>query len=183
MSEITVNGKAVPFPAQSPNQLDRAGNRPQLIVLHSTGGRFDGAVSWLKNPKSSASAHFVVSRKGEIVQLVPMSRAAWHAGKAEWNGNRHVNPLSIGIEMEHFDGKQDWPDVQLEAVARLCGAIIAKYPAIFPPIIKGDRTTHDHISLAHIVGHHEVATPRGRKVDPRDFPWATFRAKLAGYLE
>ena len=66
------------------------------IVVHVTEGAFWGSVRWLKSPRAHASSHYVVSRRGRIVQLVHMSDIAWHAGN--WN----VNTQSVGIEHEGF---------------------------------------------------------------------------------
>ena len=63
------------------------------IVIHATdGGTLGGNVWWLSGGHSHASAHYVVSRDGTIVQLVHLSDIAWHAG------NSKVNRHSIGIE-------------------------------------------------------------------------------------
>lgn len=158
MAEISIDGKPVRFPQQSPNQGD--GEHWEGIVLHSTGGGFAGAVSWLLNKVSRASAHFVVSRTGEVRQLVSLSKVAWHAGKSNWRGKGGANRYTIGIEQEHYDRKQDWPAVQIHATAALCKALMAKYPQI---------QTKDIVSHAH------VARPLGRKIDPWAFPWERFR--------
>ena len=55
------------------------------VVVHVTEGSFWGSVRWLRNRRSHGSSHYVVSRRGEIVQLVSTSDVAWHAG------NRRVN--------------------------------------------------------------------------------------------
>jgi hypothetical protein len=163
-----LNGKTVPF-TPSPNSSARpVGTEVDLLVLHSTGDKAgqdstDGPVSWLCNPNAKASAHFVVGRDGSVMQLVPMDRAAWHAGISSWDGRkvgRSVNAFSIGIEMEHVDGVENWPETQLQAVIALTQVI---------------RTAYD-IPLARIVGHRDVAP--GRKVDPVDFPWDRYRAAL-----
>ncbi len=79
---------------RSPN-FDAGAIRPRFIVLHTTEGNFNGAVSWLKNPKSKVSAHYVVrARDGYVKQLVREKDKAWHA--------RCWNPQAIGIEMEGF---------------------------------------------------------------------------------
>jgi N-acetylmuramoyl-L-alanine amidase len=129
-------------------------------VLHSTGGAFAGAVSWMMSLAGKVSAHFVVSRTGEIRQLVSIYRVAYHAGAGRWPGvnDNRMNDCSIGIEMEHVDGKQDWTYAQVSSVAALVSAIRQKFPKI---------------TTANIIGHRDWAP--GRKVDPKDFPWATFR--------
>jgi len=64
-----------------------------MIVIHATdGGSLLGNVWWLSGGHSHASAHYVISRDGEIIQLVHLSDIAWHAGN--WKMNCH----SIGIE-------------------------------------------------------------------------------------
>src|SRR5687767_7134056 len=50
------------------------------IVVHVTEGSFWGSVRWLRNHRSHGSSHYVISRGGDIVQLVSTSDVAWHAG-------------------------------------------------------------------------------------------------------
>ena len=139
----------------TPNRRARpAWARIRLIVLHSTGGSFASAISWLMSRASQVSAHYVVSRTGEVRKLAPLSDVTWHAGKAEWRGETRVNEVSIGVEMEHVDGCQDWPAAQVAAVARL----IAGLRAVYGPL--------------PVTSHAYVARPRGRKQDPLGFPWA-----------
>lgn len=87
-------------------------NNPEFIVLHSTIGAYEGAVSWLRNPASSASAHAVFGRVGEITQLMDFKDGAWHAGrvsnpselgkqhlKRSLTGYQNPNRYSIGLEV------------------------------------------------------------------------------------
>lgn len=58
------------------------------IVDHITAGPYPGCRDWLCNPEAKASAHYIITRKGEIVQLVKESDTAWHAGivnKPNWD--------------------------------------------------------------------------------------------------
>ena len=110
------------------------------IVVHSTEGSFWGSVRWLQSEKSHASAHYVVSRSGKIVQLVHDSDIAWHAGN--WN----VNERSIGIEHEGYaDGPLGFTDAQYVASAKLAAWIARR--AVMP------------IDRAHLIGHAEVPHP------------------------
>lgn len=165
MDKIFLNGAMVPW-RESPNYAPRPrGMFPALIVLHATEGDFDGAVAWLRHPDSRVSAHFVISRAGEIVQLVPLAMMAWHAGTSAWHGRAtrgSVNAFSIGIELEHRDGAQDWPEAQVNAVAVLCRSLLLRFG----------------LPATAVVGHAEVALPPGRKRDPVDFPWETLHAQL-----
>ena len=165
MTPTMVNGTAIPF-LGSPNHSSRPeGVRPSLIVLHSTGGSYHGALAWLRDPTAHVSAHFLIGRDGVTVQLVPLDRAAWHAGRSGWRGqaiNGSVNALSIGIELEHFDGKQEWPEAQLQALFALLKVLCEEFS------LRSDA----------VVGHLDVARPFGRKVDPVDFPWGRLHVAL-----
>jgi len=111
------------------------------IVIHVTdGGSLTGNVSWLIDDKSEASAHYVVSRDGDIVQLVPLHDVAWHSG------NSKVNAHSIGIEHvgETYD-PAGFTAAEYRSSAHLVAWLARRYDI---PI---DRT--------HIIGHSEVPDP------------------------
>lgn len=163
MAEVYINGIPVPFPKESPNERPDHDPEPwRFIILHSTGGAFAGAVSWLLNRVSKVSAHFVVSREGEIRQLVSLKNIAYHAGKSRWDGRTNLNRYAIGVEMEHKDRKQDWPDMQIIAVAELCSVLRHTYG----------------IPMHKILGHANICDPPGRKIDPYNFPWFLFRQEV-----
>ena len=74
--------------------------QPRFIVQHYTAGyTASGAISWLNNPASSASAHVVVDYDGRVTQLVPFNIKAWHAGPSSYDGYNGMNNYSIGIEI------------------------------------------------------------------------------------
>src|SRR5262249_50202086 len=70
------------------------------VVIHITdgSGNINGTIDWFKNTdqrnskgkKIYASAHYIVGRDGEVVQMVRNNDIAWHASSA--------NNDSIGIE-------------------------------------------------------------------------------------
>ena len=112
------------------------------VVVHVTEGSFWGSVSWLRNPRAHASSHYVVSRKGKIVQLVHLSDIAWHAG--HWG----TNEQSIGVEHEGFTyGGLGFTSAQYHASARLTAWIARR--SLLP------------IDRRHVIGHHEVPDGRG----------------------
>lgn len=82
-------------------------NKPEKIVIHHWGSddsTFSGVVSWLCNPKSEVSAHFVVEA-GRSACLVNWNDAGWHAG------NKAVNKSSIGIECHPRCSYEDMVEV------------------------------------------------------------------------
>ena len=75
---------------------------PDTIVIHYTAGSsLRSSVNWLKNPRAKASAHVVVGRNGNVVQLVPFNTKAWHAGQSRWKNRTGLNHYSIGIEIDN----------------------------------------------------------------------------------
>ena len=112
----------------------------RMIVIHATEGAFWPSVRWLRNEHAHASSHFIVSRRGRIIQLVHTSDIAWHAG------NMRVNKTSLGIEHEGtVDDPAGFTDAEYEASARLA-AYYARL-ALMP------------IDRGHIIGHSEVPNP------------------------
>ena len=108
------------------------------------------------------SAHVLIRRDGHVVQFVPFSKRAWHAGQSSFRGRGVCNDFSIGIELE---GADDIPytDAQYARLAAVIAALRRRYPAI---------------AADHIAGHADIAP--GRKTDPGPaFDWP----KLAGLLE
>jgi len=144
----------------SPNHGERAGNkRPDMIILHYTGmPNARGALERLCSAGSEVSAHYFVFEDGKIVQLVPESRRAWHAGVSIWAGETDINSCSIGIEIVnpgHDYGYPDFPKRQIAAVTALCRGI----------------QTRNTIAPARVLAHSDVAP--SRKQDPGEkFPWS-----------
>lgn len=104
----------------SPNQSTRAGVEVDLLVLHETAGAYAGAVSWLCQPRSQASAHLVLREDGlEATQLVPLSRKAW--------AQCAYNPRAISLELANTSAKGYSTEAQLEIAARIFGWLCQRY--------------------------------------------------------
>ena len=107
----------------SPNQSDRRTD-VRTVVLHDTEGAYEGAVSWLCNPKAQASAHVVLDENGlNATQLVPYDRKAWSC--ETYNGQ------SINVEMAGL-ARVGYRDHQLRVAARIAAFFLHKYglPAV-----------------------------------------------------
>ena len=104
------------------------------------------------------SAHFLIRRDGELIQLVPCARRAWHAGASSWGGRERCNDFSVGVELEGADD-QAYTDEQYACLTRVLGALRGRYPII------------------DIVGHADVSPDR--KTDPgAAFNWGHLRESL-----
>lgn len=132
----------------------RGGNTIKGIVLHSTCGHLSGDIETLTTGDVEVSSHFYVTKTGQIYHFVQDADTAYHAGVV---ADQHwSNSSTLGIEQEHLDGEEAWPDEQVQATAALCAALMAK---------------HGNLAIEH---HAQIAYPAGRKVDPVSFPSDVF---------
>lgn len=149
---------------ESPNHNLR-GQPIDVILLHHTGSNSThGALLHLcdpapgNNPKAAVSAHYVVSPEGLVWQLVDDERRAWHAGECELRGEKcDMNGRSIGIELVNAgDGKTPFTDAQYAITRQLVAHLQARHS----------------VPWENVLGHKDVAVPKGRKGDPADnFRW------------
>lgn len=108
------------------------------------------------------SAHLLIKRTGEIVQFVPFTERAWHAGESQFQGKTRCNDFSIGIELEGTD-EIAYEEVQYQQLSQVIQLLMQAYPAIIP---------------ARIVGHADIAP--GRKTDPGPaFDWVYLKGTFA----
>ena len=167
MSDFHPDSALVARVCASPNQGERS-KAIDSIILHYTGMESeDAALKRLCDPASEVSCHYVIRENGEILQLVPERRRAWHAGLSCWAGEQDMNSASIGIELTnggHDFGLPSYPEAQIAALIALCRDIIARR----------------NIPAARILAHSDVAPSRKR--DPGEyFPWAMLAAAGIGH--
>ncbi|MEM9107051.1 MAG: N-acetylmuramoyl-L-alanine amidase [Pseudomonadota bacterium] len=155
----------------SPNFGERQTGQPDMLLLHYTGmDKAEEALSWLCSEQSGVSAHYFVFEDGRIVQMVAEDKRAWHAGASYWKGEEDNNSRSIGIEIAnpgHQGDYRSFPDVQIEAVIRLCRHCVDRW-AIVPE---------------RVLAHSDIAPQR--KQDPGEkFPWRSlFEAGIGHWVE
>jgi hypothetical protein len=143
--------------AYSGNYTRRTGRVVRTVVIHTIEGSEAGCISWMQNPASRVSAHYVLSHAGRVTQMVREEDRAWHAGQ--------INEQAIGIENEGYAGRNNWTDVQYRTLAQLVRSICDRHR------IPLDR--------AHIIGH--VEAPGATHTDPgRFFDWARFMTLVRG---
>jgi AmpD protein len=158
----------------SPNCDERpADTSVELVVIHNIslpprefGG--DGVIALFTNRldpnahpyyreihQRKVSAHFFIRRDGELIQFVPCTQRAWHAGVSQWQDRANCNDFSIGIELEGSD-YDAFEEAQYQTLNDLLAALRSTYP------------------IADIAGHSDIAP--GRKTDPgAHFDWARVR--------
>ena len=157
----------------SPNNDDRPdGAVPESLIVHGISlppGEFGGpeieqlftnSLDWDAHPYFAeirgleVSTHLLIRRDGELVQFVPFSRRAWHAGDSSFRGRTCCNDFSIGIELEG-DDETPYTDSQYSVLIAVTNALVAAYPAL---------------SAREMAAHSDISP--GRKTDPGPaFDW------------
>lgn len=193
------DGKPVP---QKPSPNHGGAMKPEILVLHYTASSSAaGAIATLTDGHSinRVSAHLVLDKDGSVTQLLPLNVVGWHVGKSAWEGKPGCNNFAIGIEqvnagvLNHMaDGSlrtqlgkrvvpasealhaqhrithgwaywEDYPDAQVQAAIAIGQALHAAY------------------HFKDVVGHEDVATPPGRKIDPGPaYPLDLVRSRVLG---
>lgn len=154
----------------SPNCDNRPEAEPiRLIVIHNISlppGQFGSdavielftnRLDWDADPYYAeicgmrVSSHFFIRRDGSLIQFVPCTKRAWHAGASCWRGRERCNDFSLGIELEGSD-ELPFTDAQYASLNLLIAILSQTYP------------------IEDIVGHSDIAP--GRKTDPGPhFDW------------
>ena len=145
------------------NKSSRRGYIPQIIVNHISEGSMSSMINWFTSPNNNvSSAHFGVSKKGEIYQFVAIEDCAWANGLTSGIENAtaemvikrgaNVNPCWYSVSIEHegiwAETKGKLTEAQLEATKRLHKYIIEYVKQKYGYTIQPSSKT--------IIGHFEI---------------------------
>ena len=170
----------------SPNCDDRPADEPiRLLVIHAISlppGQFggDGIARLFANcldPEQHpyyreiqalrVSAHFLIRRRGEMIQFVPCRMRAWHAGVSQWRSRQCwclvASPLQSGCGGSAANG---------------CCMLRFSFTAPqYRRLVALTEVLRHHYPIEDIVGHSDIAP--GRKTDPGPFfDWSRFHRML-----
>ncbi len=147
--------------------MKRSNKQIKYLIFHYTGMKNDNlAIKKLTSEKSKVSCHFYINKNGELIEIVPESYIAWHAGKSKWGKDNLLNKNSIGIEISnpgHEHGYKKFSKKQIECLIKISRKLIIKY----------------NINKKNVLGHSDIAPLR--KKDPGEkFPWKYLSTKKIG---
>ena len=104
---------------ESPNHSSRNGTRIDMVVVHCTEGSLQSTIATFSNPGGrQVSAHYVIDRNGDIIQMVRDTDRANHC--------RGANENSIGIEHVGAES-QALADDEASASAKLLRWLLEQY--------------------------------------------------------
>lgn len=151
----------------------RRGRKPIAIVNHITAGLLPGALSWLQNPASRVSTHFLISRQGRIFQLVKEEDTAWANGivnQPNWVLYDGSNPnfYTLSIEHEALAG-DSLSEEQYQASLCLHRLLVSRF--------------HIAVDEEHIIGHYRIDSINRSNCPGSRFPWKRLFSDLKGEKE
>ena len=128
--------------------------KPNYVVIHHTAqDSVKQTLNTFTIPRAQVSAHYVISRDGEIYHMLNDYYRAWHGGVGMWGNNTDLNSTSIGIELDN-NGYDTFTDPQIQSLLDVLKQLKEKY----------------NIPDKNFIGHSDIAP--SRKVDPNEnFPW------------
>jgi N-acetyl-anhydromuramyl-L-alanine amidase AmpD len=158
---------------ESPNFDQRAGDSTgvtHLVIIHTCESNYTSCWSWLVNPVSQVSAHYVVNEDGsEVSELVLEQNRAWHIAALYdctlnrrhdcWLDGVQSNHFTVGIEHAGFASQSAFPQAQLEASA-----------ALVCDVTRDRGIPRD---WQHIVGHAQLQ-PANRTDPGPNWPWIAY---------
>lgn len=167
---------------------------PDTVVIHYTAGSSaKSSAAWLRNPQANASAHLVVGKAGEVIQLAPFNIKTWHAGRSSWKGRVGLNQYSIGIEIDnagvlvqspdgyytHFSKKVEPQNVviakhKLDSTEKGWEAYTQQQIEVVEQICLALKQAYP---IAEIVGHDDIAPSRKRDPGPA-FPMLSLQNRV-----
>lgn len=169
----------------SPNKYNRRNSwKPDMIVCHITEGGYSGAVSWLCNPESQGSAHFVISAEGQVTQLVDLKDAAWCNGTSTDSSSRiyFKNSLNTVVQGRNTNANFYTYSIEFEGYSnkeRFGALTEPQYQAgleVMKLIIQDMKNTYgiDFIpSRDYLLGHYQI-DPKGKPNCPAPSQGANF---------
>ncbi len=136
--------------------------KPNFVIIHHTAqNSLDQTIKTFTLTRTQVSSHYVVSRDGQVVQMLNDYLRANHAGIGRWGNDTDLNSSSIGIELDN-NGNEPFSDAQISSLCALLGTLKKKY----------------NIPTANFIGHADIAPTR--KPDPNNFPWKVLAKKGYG---
>lgn len=128
--------------------------KPNFVIIHHTAQHsIAQTIRTFQLEHTKVSAHYVIGKDGRIVQMLNDYLRSWHAGRSKWGNMTDMNSVSLGIELDN-NGREPFPDAQINALLTLLDTLKAKY----------------QIPFTNFLGHADVAP--ARKNDPSVFfPW------------
>jgi hypothetical protein len=148
-----------------------------MVIIHTCEGGYTGCWSWLINPVSVVSAHYVINESGsEVSQLVREKDRAWQIAatynctlnqnfNCGMNGTQ-MNHMTIGIEHAGYASQDSFPTSQLQKSAQLV-CDLSKRQGI-------------PLDSLHIVGHGQMQPANRTDPGPR-WPWQRYIGMIRSY--
>jgi N-acetylmuramoyl-L-alanine amidase len=172
---------------------EREGSIDAVVLHYTVTASVAETVELFGKKEQGASVHYIIGKDGQIIQMVDLEKKAWHAGPSALQDRSDVNDFSIGVEIVNWGLLKErdgaffvWPEeyqtgYEGPAPVYVGGAWWEPFTEmqyrVLAELIREVRVHYPLITSDRIVGHGDVALPRGRKIDPGlAFDWTRVKA-------
>lgn len=129
------------------------------VVIHIAQGSYSGTIAWQMNPDAEVSSHFIVSKGGEITQMLDTDVIAWTQGSG--------NGYWISVENEGYT-----PDELTPAQVDANAAIFAKSVQVYGHAMQVTNTPE-----GYGLGHHSMGAECGYDWGHSECPGGNIKAQ------
>ncbi len=149
----------------SPNFTPGRTRPIDLIIIHSTRGgatigvEAQATVNWFLSPNSQASAHLIITQRGQFLHMVGDENTAWGAGE--------LNPRALQVELEQPTNDVPFSEVQMLRLAEAIAWWCSQHDI---PMDRDHILSHDQTSQGLLQGKSDVG---------KMFDWDLFWRLLA----
>ncbi|MCG7407658.1 N-acetylmuramoyl-L-alanine amidase [Paenibacillus sp. ACRRX] len=163
------------------NSCVRRGQVPQIIVNHIASARMSTLDDWYTNRNNKvSSAHYGISKKGDIHQYVAIERAALangiphssiKAASSLYVRSKQHNPNLYSVSIIHEGMEGELTDEQFQACIKL-----HRYIQI---MIQEKWGHHLPLTSDYVIGHHQIDPIHKAACPGYKFPWGRLYEALA----
>lgn len=126
---------------------------PIGVILHHSGGSYQGGISWILNSKSNVSYHTLINVDGSRTVFCNDNDRAWHAGRSSFKGRKHCNGFMLGLAFTGDTNSRELTTAEVDSAVEYIVQRLNKYG--WPK------------DLSTITTHRDVSPGRKDDVDQR----------------
>lgn len=170
---------AVDFPGanwvRSPYYGSRNGVGVREVIIHTIEGTYQGGIGHFMNNPQQVSAHYVLSKYGQVTQMVREANRANHA--------KYHNEHSIGLEHE---GKaalsSTWTEEMIAKSAAITRSICARYSGVTcTNAVRGNPSPTTDVAESIAIKGHGMLSSNANRSDPGAyFDWEGYYNEING---
>ncbi len=100
---------------------------PLGVILHHSGGSYNGGVSWILNKDSNVSYHTLINVDGSRTVFCDDNERAWHAGSSSFKGRKGCNGFMLGVAFTGNTNSRELTTAEVDSAVEYIVQRLDKY--------------------------------------------------------